>query len=202
MIYYPDTGQLRYGANRNNCGTKFKFLQCESFIRHTTELFLHKNQSLDAICGGAAHRNKSFLQTQMMCTKTLYNYVDAGLLSIANIDLPLKVKRSTKTARIKTHKNNLGTSIDEHPIHINDRSEFGHWEIDTVIGKKDKSDAVLLAMTERMTRKEIIRKIPSKSAQSVQTALLKLAMKQVNTFQTYLKALRLTTGLNLQSFPY
>jgi len=50
MIYYPDTGQLRYEANRNNCGTKFKFLQCEAFIKHTIELFFNKNQSLDAIC--------------------------------------------------------------------------------------------------------------------------------------------------------
>lgn len=118
MIYYPNTGQLRYEAKRNNYGAKFKFLQYESFIRYTTELFFHKSQSLDAICG-AARRNKSFLDTQMVCTKTLCSYVDAGLLTIANIDLPLKVKRSTKTARIKHHKKNLGTSIGERPIHIN-----------------------------------------------------------------------------------
>ena len=50
----------------------------------------------------------------MVCTKAPYNYVDAGLLTIANIDSPLKVKRSTKTARIRHHKKNLGTSIDEY----------------------------------------------------------------------------------------
>jgi IS30 family transposase len=193
MIYYPDTGQLRYEANRNNCGTKFKFLQCESFIKHVTELFFHKDQSLDSICG-ASRRNKSFLRTQMVCTKTLYNYVDAGLLTIANIDLPLKVKRSTKTARIKHHKKNLGTSIDERPIHINDRSEFGHWEIDTVIGKKDKSDAVLLTMTERMTRKEIIRKIPSKTVEAVQTALLKLADEAGECFSKVFKSITADNG--------
>lgn len=54
-------------------------------------------------------------------------------------------------------------------------------------------------MTERMTRKEIIRKITSKSAQSVQTGLLKLAN---NAFQTYLKAFWLTTDLNARIFPY
>ena len=193
MIYYPDTGQLVYEANRNNCGTKFKFLQCETFIKHTAELFFNKDQSLDAICG-AARRNKSFPQSQMVCTKTLYNYVDAGLLTIANIDLPLKVKRSTKTTRIRHHKKKLGTSIDERPATINDRSEFGHWEIDTVIGKKDKSDAVLLTMTERMTRKEIIRKIPSKTVEAVQTALLKLVDEAGECFSKVFKSITADNG--------
>jgi IS30 family transposase len=62
----------------------------------------------------------------MVCTKTLYNYVDAGLLSINNIDLPLKTKRSSKSGRLRRHKKKLGKSIEERPDSINDRSEFGH----------------------------------------------------------------------------
>ena len=118
----------------------------------------------------------------------------ARLLTIASIDLPLKVKRSTKTARIKRHKKNLGTSIDERPVHINDRNEFGHREIDTVIGKKDKSDAVLLTMTERMTQKKIIRKIPSKIAETVQTALLKLADEAGECFSKVFKSIMADNG--------
>lgn len=193
MIYYPDTGQLVYEANRKKCGTKFKLLQCEAFIKHATELFFDKKQSFDAICG-AARRLKKFSKEQMVCTKTLYNYVDAGLLKIANIDLPLKVKRSTKKARIKQHKKHLGTSIDERPAHINDRIEFGHWEIDTVIGKKDKSDAVLLTMTERNTRKEIIRKITSKTAEAVQIALLDLANETGDLFSEVFKSITADNG--------
>jgi IS30 family transposase len=192
-IYYPDTGQLVYEANRKNCGTKFKFLQCEDFIKHVTELFFNKSQSLDAVCG-AARRHKSFPQAQMVCTKTLYNYVDAGLLAIANIDLPLKVKRMTKAIRIRHHKKNLGTSIDDRPANINDRSEFGHWEIDTVIGKKDKSDSVLLTMTERMTRKEIIRKIPGKTAEAVQSALLHLVSEAGECFSKVFKSITADNG--------
>jgi len=192
-IYYPDTGQLAYEASRKNCGTKFKFLQCEDFLKHVTDLFFNKSQSLDAVCG-AARRHKSFPQSQMVCTKTLYNYVDVGLLSIANIDLPLKVKRTTKPVRIRHHKKNLGTSIDERPTHINDRSEFGHWEIDTVIGKKDKSEAVLLTMTERMTRKEIIRKIPGRTSEAVQATLLNLASEAGECFSKVFKSITADNG--------
>lgn len=193
MIYYPDAGQTAYETNRKNCGTKFKFLHCEAFIEHVTELFFNKTQSLDSIYG-AACRHGDFSQSQMVCTKTLYNYVDAGLLKISNIDLPLKVKRSSKSTRIRKHKKNLGTSIDERSECINDRSEFGHWEIDTVIGKKIKTESVLLTITERMTRKEIIRKIPSKTAKAVQNALLNLASEAGEAFSKVFKSITADNG--------
>lgn len=42
--------------------------------------------------------------------------------------------------------------IDQMPQEINDRLTFGHWEIDTVIGKKTKEVPVLLTLTERLSR--------------------------------------------------
>ncbi len=50
----------------------------------------------------------------------------------------------------------LGKSIELRPEYINDRSEFGHWEIDTVFGIKDKNEPVLLTLTECQTRFELI----------------------------------------------
>lgn len=192
-VYYPDAGQTIYEKNRKNCGPKFKYLQCEAFVKHVIEFFFNKNHSLDAI-SGAAHLHGKFPKEHMVCTKTLYNYVDAGLLKISNIDLPLKVKRSAKKNKVKKHKTYLGSSIDERPPEINNRSEFGHWEIDTVVGKKDKSDAVLLTMTERMTRKEIIRVLPDKSAQSVQNAMLKLANDSGPLFPKVFKSITSDNG--------
>lgn len=101
----------------------------------------------------------------------MYNYIILGLLDIKNYDLPLKLRRSTKKPVIKKNKKLLGTSISERPEIINDRTEFGHWEIDTVLGLKSKSDSVLLTMTERKTRAEIIKVISSKTALAVQEAL-------------------------------
>lgn len=43
--------------------------------------------SIDSICSSAKGYNK-FPNSEMFCTKTLYNYLDAGLLEIKNIDLP------------------------------------------------------------------------------------------------------------------
>lgn len=193
MIYYPDTGQTVYESNRKNCGTKFKLFQCEAFIKHATELFFDKTHSLDSICGAARLHNQ-FSPLQMVCSKTLYNYVDAGLLRMTNMDLPFKLKRSTKPKRDKRHRRNLGTCISERPAHINDRSEFGHWEIDTVIGRKDKSEAVLLTLTERLTRKEIIRLLPNKTASSVQNSLLSLADEAGEHFSKVFKSITADNG--------
>lgn len=74
----------------------------------------------------------------MVCTKTLYNYVNLGLLPIKNIDLPEKLKRNTKSSNARKNRRILGKSIEERPETVNSREEFGHWEIGSVLGKKER----------------------------------------------------------------
>lgn len=51
---------------------------------------------------------------------------------------------------------------------VNDfREEFGHWEMDTVVGPQGKSKKVMLVLTERKTRKEIVYLMPDRKAQTV-----------------------------------
>ena len=192
-IYYPDTAQIRYEEARRNCGNKYKLLACEAFIGYVEDLFHTKEFSLDAIVGAVKLKAK-FPADQMVCTKILYNYVDAGLLGISNIDLPLKLRRTTKPARLRKNKKRLGRSISERPECINDRSEFGHWEIDTVIGRKTKDDDALLTLTERLTRKEIIRKIPGKNTAAVMQALNTLIAEAGPHFSTVFKSITSDNG--------
>jgi|AntAceMinimDraft_17_1070374.scaffolds.fasta_scaffold76990_1 IS30 family transposase len=192
-VYYPDTGQAIYESNRANCGPKFKFLACSKFITHVENKFYDDKHSIDAICGVASSQNL-FEKENMVCTKTLYNYINLGLLHISNIDLPLKVKRSTKKKRVRKHKKVLGRSISERPIEVNDRSEFGHWEIDSVIGKKTKGQPTLMTITERKTRKELIRKMPDQSAESIMNALKTLAEEAGDLFPTVFKSITADNG--------
>ena len=98
-----------------------------------------------------------------MSARTLYRYVDSGLLQIQNTDLPEKLTRNTKTKRIRANKKKLGRSIEDRPKYIDQRKEFGHWECDLVLGHKTKDDEVLLTLYERMTRKFMIVPIPDKT---------------------------------------
>lgn len=98
-----------------------------------------------------------------------------GNVSIKPIDLPKVVsirKRSKKV--MKTNKKTLGKSIEERPEYINDRSEFGHWEIDLVLGKKTKSEAVMLTLVERQTRYALGVKLEDKQSQTINRAVTHL----------------------------
>lgn len=192
-VYLPDAGQMAYERNRANCRPKCKLLECEKFIDHVVHCVQHKKHSLDSIVG-EARLHSLFNKADMVCTKTLYNYVDQGLLSIRNIDLLLKVRRSTKRSSNRKRKKVLGTSISERPEQANDRSEFGHWEIDTVIGKKTKGEPVLLTITERKTRDEIIRKLTDKTADAVMAALDDLANSAGPLFQDVFKSITADNG--------
>ena len=61
--------------------------------------------------------------------------------------------------------------LEDRPDHVDDREEFGHWEIDLVVGPTNASNAALLTLLERKTRTLICRKLPDKSQASVLRAL-------------------------------
>ena len=60
----------------------------------------------------------------MVCVKTLYNYVDAGLIGIKNHHLPEKLSRKSKQNRAKLNKRKLGRSIEERPSHIDNTLKY------------------------------------------------------------------------------
>lgn len=107
----------------------------------------------------------------------MYNYVEQGLITIKNYDLPEKLKRNTKFHHVRKNKKKLERSIEERPKEIDQRNEFGHWECDLVLGHKTKDDQVLLTLSERMSREFLIIRIPDKTSASVMQAF-KMLQKQ------------------------
>ena len=111
--------------------------------------------------------------------KTIYNYIDEGLFpNLTNKHLPVKKKSKKRDyEKVRTAENNKkGTSISEREESIESREEYGHWEMDTVVGKA-KTKTVLMVLTERLSRQEIIRKIKSKSQYCIVKELDKLERK-------------------------
>lgn len=114
-----------------------------------------------------AAARKAGYQTSV-CVTTLYSYIDKKVfLDLSNKHLWVKSKRKkragTPERRIAHPKL---PSITDRPEYINDRSELGHWEMDLVVGKAG-SRPVLLTLTERVTRQELIFKLPNRKAATV-----------------------------------
>lgn len=85
--YFADVGQRVYENNRLNSRPPLKLAKAHEFIAFAETQMLDEKLAPDTICG-AARRNGTF--KNMVCAKTLYNYIDQQLLKVRNIDLLLR----------------------------------------------------------------------------------------------------------------
>ena len=88
----------------------------------------------------------------------------------------------------------MGRSIDERDSNVYERNEFGHWEIDTVIGSKSKSDNVVLNLVERITRKYIALKITGKTSFAVKEGIAYLKKYYGTKFRQVFKTITSDNG--------
>lgn len=140
----------------------------------------------------AAAKKAGFATT--ICKSTLYSYIDKYVfLELTNKDLWMKSKKKKKAGR-PSHRiahPNLPSIVDR-PQHINNRSEYGHWEMDLIVGKQGTAP-VLLTLTERMTRKEMIFKLPDKKAATVKEQFDKLE-RRMPDFKYHFKSITTDNG--------
>ena len=191
--YKAQQGQSVYQNHRQHCGRKSDFLKKHIFIDYVQRHFFEDGWSLD-VCSNRCTAVGEFASSDIVCTRTLYNYVDQGLLSIHNYDLPEKLKRNTKIHRVRKNKKKLGRSIEQRPQEVNKRNVFGHWECDLVLGHKTKDDEVLLTMSERMSREFLIIKIPDKTVASVMNAFKSLRKQYSEHWNDIFKTITTDNG--------
>ena len=105
--------------------------------------------------------------------------LDTAIPGVSNTDLPNKgVKYKENGSRKNFSRAKCAEhSIDNRPKEVEDRENFGHWELDTVKGGKNTSTACLFTMTERKSRNEIARKMPDAKGKSTVEVLDKIERK-------------------------
>lgn len=123
--------------------------------------------------------------------------MDLGLLPIKNIDLPEKLKRNTKSSNARKSRRILGKGIEEHPETVNSREKFGHWEIDSVLGKKKDTEPAIMTIFERQTRMSLWIKVKDHSPLAIDEALQNL-MNQFGNKKS--KVFKSITGDNGSEF--
>ena len=192
-VYKADTAQRRHNENASNKGRGLKIGNDHKLAQYIEQKIGEEKYSPDAVIGEIGSRNLNF-QTKI-CTKTLYNYIDKGIfLNISNKDLPVKKdgkKRKYRRIRNVALNNIKGRSIEERPIEIENREEYGHWEMDCVVGT---GKTCLLVMTERMSRQEKIFKISAKTQLCVLNVLDKLERKYKGDFKKIFKSITMDNG--------
>jgi IS30 family transposase len=194
--YCADAGQRVYEEFGRNKGPSLKIGKDHALVKHIEEKIVNEKYSPDAVIGEIRVKKLAF-ETKI-CTKTVYNYIDRGdvFLRLTNKDLP--VKRDRKKGAYKhvkiAHKNLKGRSIEERSKAIEKREEYGHWEMDCVVGKQGGSSSALLVLSERKTREEMIFKIPDKTQESVIQIIDTLECKFKERFKEKFKTITVDNG--------
>lgn len=130
-----------------------------------------------------------------LCYKTIYNLIYARKLGVSSDDLlygPKRHKKAHKEEKIH-EKPEGGESIELRPD-ISDRVEFGHWEIDCVVGKREGKSTCLMTLVERKTRYGITVLIPKKSKKCIVNALKKIKLKFGKYFYDVFKSITADNG--------
>lgn len=196
MRYSADIAQAKYDMGKTTHGPQLKIGNNFEFVRYVEKRVVKDKLSPCAVCG-ELKRNNPFGFT--ISKTTMYRYIDQGIfMNISMSDLPSaqkKKKRSTKREKRPPR----GTSIEKRPKEISARNSFGHWEMDCVIGKKE-TRSVLLVLTERLTRYEIIFKMPNKQAASVVKCVNKLEYNYGKNFRKVFKSITVDNGTEFSDF--
>src|SRR5699024_1239796 len=130
----------------------------------------------------------------MIAYKTIYNWVDQGLLEINLTDLPdhgIRRKRAKETRGTFS----LGRTIEDRPAEATDRNIAGHFEADTVLSGKRK-DQEVATFVKRKSRRTIVKRLDGRDSTSMTKAILELA----NQLGTNLKTLTVDHGKEFANY--
>lgn len=171
-----------YRYKRKLSRAKYKLEQYPKMAKFIEDKILIEKWAPDVIVGYMKRHH--YFQRDGFCnisTPTVYNAIRNGILKVGIEDTRRMKEKSNyeyhKTKNLPLSKQ--AYSIDLREESINNRSIYGHFELDTVLGMKSGTHECLLTLTERKTRFEVIFKLQSKSAEEV--------VKKMNMLKSFLK---------------
>lgn len=192
--YSADIAQRDYEYKQTAKGCPVKLGSRWDFVQFIeTEIIDHKTSPYTALQRWKKQSNWSISLT------TLYRYIDSGLYfpHLTNSHLPEKVvSKKRDYNKVRAARPPKGTSIEKRPEEINARRSWGHWEMDTVIGKAEGKGQAALVLTERLTNYELIFKLKDKTMKSVVSTLSKLSRRC--DFPNIFKSITVDNGSEFQ----
>ena len=169
--YSAQKGQQIHRYNQTAKGRPLKIGSDHTFAAYIEHKIIVDRYSPAAALAAARRYN---FQT-CICVSTLYSYIDKRVfLTLTNKHLwDKRRKKQKKDDTEKRIAHPKLPSIENRPAYIGQRSERGHWEMDLVVGKAE-TKPVLLTLTERYSRQELIFKLPDRKAATIRNVFDRL----------------------------
>lgn len=167
--YSPDIADEKYRKYLSEKGRSLKIGKDIEYADFIESMIVDNSYSPEAVLYNIK-QNKIKFRTSV-CFKTIYNYIDNDVFyRLTNKNLPVKRSKKRGYSKVRKRSKIFGDSIEKRPDEVAKRNTFGHWEMDCVVGTREKGK-VLLVFTERLTRQEIIKILPRKKVKYVIKAL-------------------------------
>ena len=163
--YSAQIAQERYEYNKTGKGPGLKLDQDIKLVEHIEEQIIKEKKSPEVV---AKELYKYGFNIEIS-GRTIRNGIKSGLVFNKIKQGKIIYKKEFKDKNKEKRVSKLipaEKSIEYRPKEANKRSEYGHWEGDLVVGKQGTS-TVLLTLTERLTRQEIIMKLPNKKTETI-----------------------------------
>jgi transposase, IS30 family len=196
ITYRAHVGQAEHEKRGRNKERSLKIGRDKSLEEYIRVKLVEERFSPDAIIGGIKVSGRKF--TGMICTKTLYNYIDKGIFSgISNKNLWQKRNKKRRKYRPVgriSRTNRMCRSIEKRPLAVEKRRDYGHWEGDTLKGPQGARTS-LITLTERKSREEIIIKVNNSSQEAIQAAIDELERKYSQGFKSKFKSITFDNGV-------
>ena len=135
-------------------------------------------------------------------TPTIYNAIRYGIIDVKLSDTR-RMKYDPKydyKREYQVSESKLDYSIEKRPEEVDKRLVFGHFELDTVVGKRDGIHECLMTLTERKTRFEMVFKLQAKTAKEVVNKFNEIKIFMKKNFNKVFKSITTDNGSEFSDF--
>ena len=175
--YLPSHAEQQYRKRRQRCRRR-KILADPAANAVVKRLFLQEQWSPEQI----ANRLRAEGNAVQMSCSTIYRAIYAHMLEEKKLShrergVVRRLRHRGKARRQKNEEETRGklkisNTIEDRPEEATDRSAFGHWEADTVVGKRGSS--CMITLTDRKSRFLLLRKVAKKNSALVRDGIVEL----------------------------
>lgn len=194
LVYDPYAAEYKHNESSHFKGRLSVIDDCKDLI-NIIESGVKNKLSPEVIAHNISVLFNEGKISHKICFKTIYNLIYSKKLSLSPDDLLYGPKRPKKPHKQeKYHEKPIGGESIELRPDISDRVEFGHWEIDCVVGRREGKSTCLMTLVERKTRFGISLRIPKKSKKCIVNALKKIKAKFGKYFYDVFKSITADNG--------
>ena len=196
--YSARIAQDKYDYGMTSKGPKLKLDQDIELVEHIEKEIKENKKSPEVVA--VELREKGY--DIQITGKTIRNAIKSGLIfeKIKHGKIIYKKEYNNKNKEKRVSKQiPAEKSIEHRPEEVKKREVYGHWEGDLVVGKQG-TKAVLLTLTERKTRQEIIMKLPNKKTETIAKAFDKLERKYGSKFYQMFKSITFDNGVEFMGY--